>query len=172
MRLIADPTGSAILTLNRSITAFDQTGEDGRHLVLNLLGGLSSGPPSVFGTALLAPGAPPQAPLAALVPLDIDLPVRLDALLQLWRSLTGRPLPSPRDGLTAQQRQRLILMLQAVDGRWARATRRQIAEALFGKGAVPAGGEFNGHHLRSRTARLIRDGLAMSAGGYLKLLKH
>jgi hypothetical protein len=153
------------------VTAFDQTGEDGRHLVLNLLGGLSGGPSGVLSTALLAPGAPLESAVAAVVPLDLDLPVRVDALLQLWRSLAGRPPTSSNDGLTAQQRQRLVLMLQAVDGRWAKATRRQIAEALFGAGAVPAGGEFNGHHLRSRTARLIRDGLAMSGGGYLKLLK-
>ena len=69
------------------------------------------------------------------------------------------------------QRQRLAMMLRAVDGRRAGATRRDIAEVLFGRDQIPDGTQFDDHHLRSRTARLIRDGLAMIAGGYRKLLK-
>ena len=171
VHLASDPTGLAILILGRVSTAFDQTAPDGRHLVLGGLGDGAGRAGGVFSRALLAPGSPPDAPLAAIVPLDLEVPTRLDALLRLWRHLAGRPSPAPLDGLTPLQRQRLVLMLRAVDGRWARATRRQIAEALFGAAAVPAGDAFSGHHLRSRTARLIRDGLAMTAGGYLKLLR-
>lgn len=165
--LTPDPTGSATLVLGQVSTAFDRTAPDGRHLVL---GGLQDAP-RAFSHALLAPGTPPDAPLAATLPLDLDLPLRVDALLQLWRGLAGRAPRASPDSLTRLQRQRLVLMLRAVDGRGAKATRRQIAEALFGAAAIPAGGAFSDHHLRSRTARLIRDGLTMCAGGYLRLLR-
>jgi hypothetical protein len=107
----------------------------------------------------------------AAIPLDRDLPARVEALLSLWRILTGHPSPRAEPDLTPGRCRRLAQALRAVDAREKGATRREIAAAVFGPGAVPDGVAFDDHHLKSRTGRLIRDGLAMVAGGYLKLLK-
>ncbi|OPF90486.1 hypothetical protein B1S06_24290 [Rhodopseudomonas palustris] len=123
-------------------------------------------------TAKLAPGLPLDAPLMAIVPLDANIPTRIEAMARLWRALTGQqPLPYARSELPASRRERLAMSLRAVDARHAGATRRDIAVTIFGPEQVPEGVAFDDHHLRSRTARLIRDGLALIAGGYRKLLK-
>ena len=84
--------------------------------------------------------------------------------------LGDRHKPLPPD-FRKHDRKRLVMTLRAVDARRAGANRREIAEVIFGSGDVPDGVAFDDHHLRSRTSRLIRDGLAMIAGGYRKLLK-
>ena len=163
VRLMADPTGLAALKLDRSQIRFERVADDGRHLLFGM--------PINSSAALALPGAAWEAPLAAIVPLDLAVPHRIEALLRLWRRLAGRPPGHTQSKLTAIQRQRLAMMLRAVDGRRAGATRRDIAQVLFGRDQIPDGTQFDDHHLRSRTARLIRDGLAMIAGGYRKLLK-
>jgi hypothetical protein len=123
------------------------------------------------GTAKLAPGLPLDAPLMAIVPLDANIPTRIEAMARLWRALTGQQTLPYASELPASRRERLAMSLRAVDARHAGATRRDIAETIFGPEQVPEGVAFDDHHLRSRTARLIRDGLALIAGGYRKLLK-
>jgi len=163
VRLMADPTGLANLGLDPASIRFDRTADDGRYLLF--------GAPAHSSAALALPGLGWRTPLAAIVPLDLAAPQRIEALLRLWRRLASRPPGRAPSELTAAQRRRLGMMLRAVDGRRAGATRRQLAEVLFGRDRIPDGGEFDDHHLRSRTARLIRSGLAMIAGGYRKLLK-
>ena len=160
---MADPTGSAAVRLDPGQIRFERVADDGRHLLLGTTINSSA--------ALALPGVTWNAPLAAIVPLDLAVPHRMEALLRLWRRLAGRPPGNAPSELTAIQCRRLAMRLRAVDGRRAGATRRDIAQVLFGRDQIPDGTQFDDHHLRSRTARLIRDGLAMIAGGYRKLLK-
>ena len=118
---------------------------------------------------LLLPGSDHRT-LVALVPVDIDLLDRVDALTRFWRILQGRkPLPDTR--LTHQQRRRLRLMLQAVDGHMRGATYREIAVAIYGQTRVVAD-PWKTSPLRDSVIGLVEGGLAMVAGGYLNLLHH
>lgn len=119
---------------------------------------------------MLLDGPPPDQPLAALVPLDATGLDRIDALTRFWRILSDRPsLPDTR--LTAQRRRRLRFMLQAVDGHLACATYREIANAIYGRTRV-ASHPWKTSALRDSTISLVKDGHAMIAGGYRKLLRH
>lgn len=62
-------------------------------------------------------------------------------------------------------------MLQAIDGRANGATYREIADVLFGKDRVAAD-PWKSSALRDATMDLVKDGLAMIAGGYRTLLRH
>ena len=163
VRLTADITGTATLALRTDAVRIERIANEGRHLLL--------GPRADDSAALVLPITAPDQPLMALLPLDLDAPQRVDALLRLWRRIVGRPPQASSDGLSPARRKRLVMSLRAVDARRAGADRREIAEVLFGADSVPEGVAFDDHHLRSRTSRLIRDGLAMIAGGYRKLLK-
>jgi hypothetical protein len=111
-----------------------------------------------------------QAP-AVLLPLDQFFEIRAAAAIRLWRGLTCRN-PGPNLAtLSNARRDRLILALRALDGRHEHATYRQIAAVLFGIGGVSEGG-WKSHDLRDRTIRLVRFGLGMMQGGYLRLLLH
>lgn len=115
-------------------------------------------------------GVPPDLPLAALVPLDGDGFDRMAAIDRLLRALLG--LAVPRDGrLTPQQKRRQRQMLQATDGRLNGATYREIAGVTFGVDRV-ASEPWKTSALRDATTALVRDGLAMIAGGYRTLLRH
>lgn len=114
-------------------------------------------------------GAASGAPIAALVLLDADALDRLYEIERLWRALVKRPLPADRS-LTQQQRHKLRLMLQAVDGRKQRASLREIAEVLFGTSRI-ADHPWKTSPWRGRVNRLVRDGHAMIAGGYRRLLR-
>jgi hypothetical protein len=119
---------------------------------------------------LLLGDARPDQPLAALVPLDADGLDRIDALNRLWRVLHDRPsLPDTR--LTAQRRRRLGHMLQAVDGSMDGASYREIANVIYGAPRVAAD-SWKTSALRDSTIDLVKDGRAMIAGGYRKLLRH
>jgi hypothetical protein len=108
-------------------------------------------------------------PLVALIPLDQDGLDRIQATERLLRALMGRPVP--RDTrLTPQQRRRARHMLQAVDGRTNGASYREIAEAIFGAPRVAAD-PWKTSPLRDTTMALVRDALAMIAGGYRTLLR-
>ncbi len=110
-----------------------------------------------------------QDRLAALIPLDRSGFGRIDAVLRLLASLYGRAVPSdPR--LTHQKRLRTKRMLRAFDGRRAGASQKAIASAIF-RLAPMSRDEWQSAPARFATRSLIRDGLAMVAGGYRKLLR-
>ncbi|WP_152558397.1 DUF2285 domain-containing protein [Devosia sp. LC5] len=135
---------------------------EGTHLQLAILSS------AIHIIVLASPEA--DQPLAAIVPLDADGLDRIAALDRLWRRLHHLPVPVDAR-LTQQQRRRLKLMLRAVDGRMNHATYREIADTIFGAARV-ADDPWKTSALRDATRDLVRDGLAMIAGGYLKLLRH
>lgn len=105
--------------------------------------------------------------VVALVPFDTSAPERIMASERLWRTLEGRPLRDTR--LTMQRRRRLRHMMRAVDGKTAHASHREIAKTIFGRRRVETE-LWHDSSLRYTTMRLVRDGTAMIAGGYRKLL--
>jgi len=116
------------------------------------------------------PNTPPDAPLAALVPLDEHGFGRLEAIDRLLRSVHRRSVQrDPR--LTRQQTRRARRMIQAVDGHLYGESYRTIAEVLFGTEHV-AEEVWKTSSRRYATMDLIKHGLMMIAGGYRKLLRH
>jgi len=111
-------------------------------------------------------------PAAAVIPFDADFVGRTDAALRLWRLATGRPPGRRPHCLSLRQRQRLRLILRALDGRLAGHSYRVIAQGLIGETPVPAGPGWKTHDIRDRTIRLCRRGLELMRGGYLDLLRH
>lgn len=112
----------------------------------------------------------PDRPVAALVPLGADGLDRIDSVTRLWRTFNNQPVSSDRR-LTSLQRRRLRLMLQAVDGRMDGASYREIADTIYGTSRV-AEDSWKTSALRDSTIDLVKDGLALIAGGYRKLLRH
>lgn len=136
-------------------------GADGRYAILRA---------GVLTQVVLLAGTTAGDPSAALMPLDDDLPGRMEALLRFWRGLCGLPLP--RDTrMTVHQRRRLRLMLQATDGRGHGASYREIATALYDRERV-ASEPWKTSSLRDGVIGLARGGAAMVAGGYRQLLRH
>lgn len=119
---------------------------------------------------VLLRGADPRGALAALIPLDDDTLGRLEALNRFWRASHGRRVPHDTR-VTVQQRQRLRLMMRAVDGRKHRASYREIAIALFGRERV-ASEPWKTSPLRDTVIGLVQGGVAMIGGGYRQLLRH
>jgi len=111
-----------------------------------------------------------EPPTAALLPFDVLFPERVATALRIWRAMERGQAPSV-DVPTADQLRRRKLILRALDGHLAGATYREIAVGLFGSKRVPSGDGWRIHHLRSRTIRLVRDGLERMRGGYLRLLR-
>jgi len=136
--------------------------EEGRHFLFNAGG-------QAIRIVQLA-GVSPEAPLAALVPLDPDGFDRTEAIERLLRALLGRTVSDDRR-LTPQQKRRQRHMLQATDGRLNGATYRDIAGVIFGVNRV-ASEPWKTSALRDATTALVKDGLAMIAGGYRTLLRH
>ena len=138
----------------------NRAGPDGRHILLG------------NSHQLWLPTAGLGEPLAALIPFDDDFPLRIAGLLRFWQHLTGQNVsPLPRSmRLTSQRRDRLILMLRALDARLAGATYREIATDLFGADAVAEPG-WKTLPVRARTIRLVQDAIAMMEGGYFDLLR-
>ncbi len=114
----------------------------------------------------------PDQPLAVVIPLDDDLPLRAASALRLHQLLTDKKVGPPPQShmLTAQQRKRLILMLLALDGHLSKASYREIASALFGDGATSEKG-WKTHPIRGKTIRLVNNAIKMVNRGYLKLLR-
>jgi hypothetical protein len=83
--------------------------------------------------------------------------------------VNGRKVPIDAR-LTKQQRRRLRRMLQAVDGHTEGASYREIAEAIFGSARI-ADTSWKTSALRDVTIDLVKDGLALIAGGYRALLR-
>src|SRR5260370_40685344 len=121
---------------------------------------------------LLIGGVNAATPAAAVIPLNADFTARGEAALQLWRRVTGQAGGHPRDRLTPQRRQRLILVLRALDGHLAGETYRVIAQVLFGEVRLSTGKAWKTHDLRDRTIRLVRTGLALMRGGHLDPLRY
>lgn len=145
------------------------------------LGGTSEHPDDEGTHILLEAGKSPirlvrlagisaEAQIAALVPLDTDGFDRIDAIERLLRALLGRSVPDDAR-LTPQQKARQRQMLQATDGRMNGATIREIAKVVFGEDRIAAE-HWPTSTLRVTTSVLIRDGMAMIAGGYRALLRH
>jgi hypothetical protein len=118
---------------------------------------------------LFLPGSDRRS-LVALIPIDVDMLDRVEALTRFWRIVHGRkPLPDTR--LTGQQRRRLRLMLQAIDGRMNGASYREIAIAIYGAARV-ASDPWKTSPLRDSVIGLVEGGFAMIDGGYFDLLRH
>ena len=116
------------------------------------------------------PGTEPDAPLAALIPLDATGLDRIAATEHLLCALLERTVP-PDSRLTEQQRRRARNMLRAVDGHKCGATYREIAEVIYGTGRIKSE-HWKTSALRDSVIGLVKGGLAMIAGGYRQLLRH
>lgn len=117
-------------------------------------------------------GERPALPMAALVPLDETVLLRLAGLVRLKRRLDRHPagpIP-PAWQITARLRKRLLDMIRALDGRAEGASYRQVAMALYGPEAV-ARFPWKTSSVRGQTIRLVADAVAMMDGGYRKLLR-
>ncbi len=138
-------------------------GPDGHHVVLQDRDGTHR---------LWLRGLRPAVKIAALVPLDDDVLLRLAGLLRLRRHLDGRPAgPVPRAWtITARLHRRLALMVRALDGHLAGASYREIAQALYGPSAVAAY-PWKISSIRGQTIRLVKDATVTMKGGYRKLLR-
>ncbi len=110
-----------------------------------------------------------EYPLSILSPLDHGVRAWYRAMGRLLDFLEGRNI-GPDSRVTPQKRLRFKSMLRAVDGCSGGASYREIAENLFGARRV-ASEPWKTSPLRDTTIRLVRDGLAMIAGGYLDLLR-
>jgi hypothetical protein len=113
---------------------------------------------------------PPTAPIAAIIPFDANLPLRVQAMVALWQQLTGIS-PSPVAPLTRQQRRRLILMLRALDGWQERASYRELATVLINARVhhQPRHEWLTSPH-RAQIIRLVKEALRRVRGGYRELL--
>lgn len=107
---------------------------------------------------------------AAELPLDSSFEARAHAATRLWRAMNGRAPGPAFHRMSKQRRERLCAALRAVAAHFAGATYRSIAEALFGEKRIPDRA-WKTDHLRSRTIRLVKSGLAFVRGGYRELLR-
>jgi hypothetical protein len=137
--------------------------DDGRYLLID------DGPTRM--RIVLVAEATRTTPAAALIPLDDEFDVRLQAARRLWQCLNGPPRRRALDWLTPRQRVRGILALRALDARLANEPYRSIAQGLFGEARVPSGTGWKSHDLRDRTIRLVRSGLDLMRGAYRYLLR-
>lgn len=113
---------------------------------------------------------PSTGRFVAVVPLDLEGFDRLEAIRRLLASLHNRAIP-PDTRLTRQQRARLARALRAFDGRRTGATQREIAEVLFHIGSHDRD-TWQASSARYAVMSLLREGRAMIAGGYRRLLSH
>ena len=121
---------------------------------------------------LWLPSASASDKLAATVVLDDRFALRIAALIRFQRRLEGRPTgPLPKAWrITPRHLRRLALMLRALDGHLARASYREIADALFGSEAVTRYA-WKTSSIRGQTIRLVKDAVRTMKGGYRRLLR-
>jgi hypothetical protein len=144
-------------------TTAEQIGPDARHLIIRNQDG---------DLRLLLHRRAQSRPLAIMLPLDDDLPIRARTALQLWVRVKSRAPGRGQEplALTRQQRDRLVLMLRALDGHLSDASYREIAEDLFGATRLQHE-VWKTSSLRDRTIRLVRSSIAFMRSGYRKLLR-
>jgi hypothetical protein len=151
------------LDADNPFPAFDHPGSDGNHVVL--MEGESAHRlwPRDVGLG---------ARVAALVPLDDNIALRIAGLQRFHRRLAGLPPgPLPQTwAITARLRIRLLLMLRALDAHLARASYREIAQTLYGPDAV-ARYPWKTSSIRGQTIRLVKEAIAIMEGEYRKLLR-
>jgi hypothetical protein len=152
------------LPINELTPAFSRRTADGLHWVLGQGG-------DALQVALID-GANTDRPAAFVIPLDNCPEMRIEAVLRFWEAMTGHVSVRKPDGLTAQQRSKLKLILRALDGRLAGCSYRAIAEVLFGPSSVPAGRNWAHDNLRCRTRRLCQRGSDLMHGEYLDLMRY
>jgi hypothetical protein len=119
--------------------------------------------------AWLLPPVDPDAPIAAIAPLNGSLTRRLAAVDRLWRRIEGLPA-TPMPGLSLRRRAYLTRALRALCGRQKGATYREIAGAILGADAAAAGPAWKSSDARSLIVRLAATGSHLSKGGYRALL--
>ncbi|MGH7089446.1 MAG: DNA -binding domain-containing protein [Stellaceae bacterium] len=112
---------------------------------------------------------PGERMACAVLPLDQLFAVRAATALRLWRGLTGRSPGRDPAELPAARCERLVRARRALDGRLAKASYRDIAQALFGGSRMPDR-DWKTHDVRDRTVRLARLGFSLMEGGYRRLL--
>ncbi len=156
-----NPHRLASSALAGQLIAYD--GRDGRHVILQDLQG---------DHRLWLRDVQAGVGMAAIIPLDESVLLHVAGLLRFQRRLAGKtPGPIGRGwDLTARLRQRLILMVRALDGHQAQASYREIALALYGPAAV-ARYPWKTSSIRGQTIRLVQDAVATMEGGYRKLLR-
>lgn len=108
--------------------------------------------------------------LAVELALDANFDIRLRSAHRFKSALESRPLGPPALWMTAQQRQRMIESARAVDGWLEGHTYREIADVLFSTRRLSRR-SWKTDDLRSRTVRLVQNGLALMRGGYRALLR-
>ena len=139
----------------------ERVGADGRHVIVRLDSG---------DLRLLLAG-PADHPLAVVLPLDDDLPIRATAALRLWARMAERRNQQEQPlALTRQRRDRLVLLVRALDGHLAEASYREIAEVLFGTRRIERE-TWKTSSLRDRSIRLVRGGVDLMRAGYRRLLR-
>lgn len=111
-----------------------------------------------------------SAPVAVVIPLDLEGFDRLQAVHRLLAGLHGRAIP-PDTRITPQQRARAKRMLRTFDGVRDGATQLDIAQTLFRTGDLDRD-EWQASSARHAIKSLLRDARGMIAGGYRRLLRH
>jgi hypothetical protein len=140
-------------------TGQQEVDEQGVHALVSLVNGET--------IQLLTTGS---APVAAVIPLDLEGFDRLEAVQRLLAAIHGRSIP-PDTRITRQQRARAQRMLRAFDGFRDGATQRDIARIIFRTGDLDRD-EWQASSSRHAIKSLLRDARAMIAGGYRRLLRH
>lgn len=102
--------------------------------------------------------------------LDANFDIRQRAAGRFLSAIEGYRLGTAPLALPRLRRQRLIMTIRALDAWLQQNSYREISEGLFGKEQV-VGRSWRVHDLRSRTIRLVQNGLAMMRGGYRALLR-
>jgi hypothetical protein len=98
-------------SMSTIVPEFQRRASDGEYWLIG------RGPARI--AVVLIEGARETEPASGIVPLDVEFPKRMDAMLRLWRFLNGESRLLPRDRLTRLGRERLLLKIPA-HGRPAR----------------------------------------------------
>lgn len=110
------------------------------------------------------------AQVGVILPLDALFEVRVQAALQLWRVLNGRPPSRDPGRLSPDRISRLILALRTLDGLDDGVSQREIAGVLFGREVSAT--DWLSHDLHFRMKRLVRFARGLADEGYRRLLLH
>ncbi|TXH80721.1 MULTISPECIES: DUF2285 domain-containing protein [unclassified Afipia] len=154
---------ASTITLDRIPSSLTMERGDGRHILWRE----TSDEQRIW----ILPETNPSAPIAAVIPFDMHVAQRVEAVLRLWHRLTDvavRPVVSP---LTEQQRRRMILMLRALDGHQQQATYRDLAATLLDADVrTQSRRDWLTSSYRSQIIRMVKDAVGRMRGGYRDLL--